>query len=353
MRVRLRDLDGSVFEFGVSGGTWSEAGSGELLDLTALYSVPGLADAHIHLSADSMVLEQTDLARARQRAFMAVRSGVFLGLDKGWCDEVVLSILSDPLEVRPDLQAAGRMIATPGGYFPDFTEEVDDDGLVAAVRAAAARTAGWVKIVGDWPRKGRGALANFGEEALAAAVRVAHDAGARVAIHTMAPEVPSAAVRAGVDSIEHGLFLTEDDITSLGARGGAWVPTLVNMQAVIDQIGPESSGGRLLTEGLGRVRSLLPAAGSRGVAVLAGSDLAFPHGKIGLEVMRLIEFGMSPGDAVAAASSRAYEYAGVMAGFEAGRPADLVAFEADPRDDPSTLLEPHTVIRAGTPVPPS
>lgn len=348
MRVRLRDLSGAVIELGVDDGTWVGQGSGEFLDLGVFYSVPGLADSHVHLSADSMVLEGADLTKARRRAFMAVQSGVFLCLDKGWCDEVVLSLLDDPREVRPDLQAAGRMIATPGGYFPGFTEEVDDEGLASAVRAAAQRTRGWVKIVGDWPRKGRGALANFGEEALATAVQVAHRAGARVAIHTMAPGVPSAAVRAGVDSIEHGLFLTADDVAVLGTRGGAWVPTLVNMQAVIDQIGPDSSGGRLLTEGLEGVRSLLPAAIRAGVAVLAGSDLAFTHGRIGLEVTRLIEFGLSPADALEAASSRAYEYAGVAAGFSPGLPADLVAFESDPREDPAALLQPRLTMRSGT-----
>ncbi len=294
-----------------------------------------------------MNMEAAVIADVRTRAFACVKGGVFLGLEKGWCDEVVLSILDDPREVRPDLQAAGRMITTTGGYYPGFGNEVDDAELAAAVGAAARRSGGWVKIVGDWPRKGRGALANFSEDALRAAVAVAHEGGARVAVHTMARDVPSMAVRAGVDSIEHGLFLTEDDLEMLGSRGGAWVPTVVNVEAVIDQIGVDSSGGRLLTEGLDRVRQLLPGAGAAGVSVLAGSDLSVPHGRIGEEVVRLVQFGLDPAEAMDAASKNAYRYAGVETGFRPGLPADLVSFAADPRDEIETLLAPVLVIRNG------
>ncbi len=350
MRLKVRRLGGSPVELGIAGGLWVEPqlALGGDFDLSAFYSLPGLADAHLHLSADRMDLEAADLSEVRRRAFAAVEGGVFLGLDKGWCDEVVLAILDDPREVRPDLQASGRMITAPGGYYPGFTKEVGDDELAAAVAEAASRSNGWVKIVGDWPRKGLGALPNFTEEALTAAVGVAHRAGARVAIHTMARDVPSMAVRAGVDSIEHGLFLTDADVRALGERGGAWVPTVVNVEAIIEQLGPESSGGVLLSEGLDRVRQLLPGAVAAGVAVLAGSDLALPHGQIGREVERLVSYGLAEEDAVAAASEHAFRYAGVEAGFRAGLPADLVAFAADPREQVAALSDPQLVIRNGS-----
>lgn len=350
MRLLIRGLGQAPVDLGVVQGGWVEGAliAADSVDLSGFFSMPGLADAHLHLSADRMVMDGADIGEVRRRAFASVKGGVFLGLDKGWCDEVVLAILSDPREVRPDLQACGRMIATRGGYFPDFAEEVDDDDLAAAVGASAARTNGWVKIVGDWPRKGRGALPNFTEDALRAAVEVAHRAGARVAVHTMARDVPSMAVRAGVDSIEHGLFLTDEDLRLLGARGGAWVPTVVNVEAVIEQIGAASSGGRLLSEGLDRVRQLLPGAAAAGVSVLAGSDLAVPHGRIGLEAARLVSYGLDPTEAVAATSDAAYAYAGVRAGFRPGLPADLVAFEADPRQQIEALADPRLVIRSGS-----
>lgn len=312
-----------------------------------LWALSGLADAHAHLAQDELVTEPGEPAAIRRRAFTYLERGVFLALDKGWSDESVLTLLDEPPSRRPDLQAAGRMIAPRGGYFSGFGDEVEPDALVRAVADAARRSAGWVKLVGDWPRKGRGPLANYPEESLAAAVQVAHAAGARVALHTMAPEVPGAAVRAGVDSIEHGLFLTDDDLRELGRRGGAWVPTVLRVEAVIGLLGPSSSGGRLLAEGLERVATLLPSAGRAGVAVLAGSDLAVPPGKIAEEALGLARLGLTTEQAIASVSEDAWRYAGLPAGFAPGLPADAVFFATDPREDLSALQRPAVVLRRG------
>lgn len=345
--VVIRELSGDLRELGVSGGRWAPRSEVEPLDLRHLWALPGLADAHTHLAADRLELEPGDPRRIRTRAFQALEGGVFLCLDKGWRDHSVLSLLALPPTRRPDLEAAGRMIASQGGYYPGFAVEVDEDGLVSAVAEEARTVGGWVKLVGDWPRKGRGALANFGMEALTRAVEVAHRAGARVAIHTMAPEVPTMAVRAGVDSIEHGMFLTEDDLTLLAERGGVWVPTLCRVEAIRDRLGADSSGGRLLSAGLDRVRDLLPMAEKVGVTVLAGSDLVFPPAQIGKEAVRLVEYGLSSAAAVAAASTAGMAHAGLDSGFEVGRPADLVAFAGNPMEEPAELTRPLVVIRRG------
>jgi imidazolonepropionase-like amidohydrolase len=349
LRISFRSLDGVERELSAREGRWHDprpVTSGHL-DLAGLWCLPGLADAHAHLSQDRMVLEPGDPDRIRRRAFATVERGVFLCLDKGWGDRAVLSLRDVPPGERPDLQAAGRMIAAEGGYYPGFGVEVDDDGLAEAVAAEASASAGWVKIVGDWPRRGVGAKANFSEAALSRAVAVAHAAGARVAVHTMAPEAVSMAVRAGADSIEHGLFLTDDDLVALGSRRGAWVPTILRVEAVIAEVGPERTGGRLLAEGLDRVRSLLPRATATGVAVLAGSDLAVPSREIGAEALRLAAFGLPAAEAVASASTAAFRYAGLDAGFEPGLPADLVAFERHPVEDLSVLARPTVVVRRG------
>jgi imidazolonepropionase-like amidohydrolase len=163
----------------------------------------------------------------------------------------------------------------------------------------------------------------------------------------MAPETPGLAVRAGIDSIEHGLFLTESDLDALGARGGAWVPTLKCVAGLIERIGPERSGGRLLQEGLRNVHGLLAEAPSRGVAVLAGTDLAVPHGQVAQEAAELTAAGLSPEAAVAAVSTAAYDYLGVSPGLVAGAPADAVFFDADPREDLTVLSRPSLVLRHG------
>ena len=348
MRVIITDIEGSTFERGIRDGVWTAVADGDTADFSDLVALPGLADGHAHLAhTDMSHLIPGDQEGIAARAVAAIEAGVHLVFDKGSCDGAVLSLTDRRPHTRPHLEAAGRMIAGEAGYFPGFAVETDESGLVEAVRAGAAESAGWVKIVGDWPRKGVGPVANFGVEALTRAVAVAHAAGARVAIHTMAPDVASMAVRAGVDSIEHGLFLTDDDLAELGARSGMWVPTVLRMEAVVEQFGLERTAGRIVAEGLARVRDLLPGAQAAGVRVLAGTDLAVGSHRVAEEAARLVDYGLSAHQAVQAVCFDAWSSAGLSAGFEVGAPADLVAFDRDPREDVDVLLHPSVVLRAG------
>lgn len=280
-------------------------------------------------------------------ARLQMESGVLLLAEKGSKLSVSLRILNEEDSQRPRMQMAGRLIAVAGGYYPGFAAEIDGTNLGAVIGDAAGGGAKWVKIVGDWPRKGLGAVPNFSESALRQIVTVAHGAGCRVAIHTAAPDTPRMAVRAGIDSIEHGLYLTRDDVAALGERGGAWVPTVSAMEAIAQWLGTSSSGGRMLADGLKNAASLIPHAVEAGVAVLAGTDLALPHGGVATEAIRLLEYGLSPAQAVHAVTRAAYEYLGVEAGFGAGHVADAVFFSDDPAQNPTLLLEPEIVIRAG------
>ena len=201
--------------------------------------------------------------------------------------------------------------------------------------------------MGDWPQPGRGAVPNFSEEALGVAVGEAHRAGMRVAIHTMAPDTPGMAVRAGVDSIEHGIFMTDDDIDLLGSRGGAWVPTIAAVEVLIEALGADSSGGRLLRQGLGRVRDLLPTAARRGVAVLTGTDLSLPHERLAVEAQRMVAYGVAAEDAVVSITSAAYRYLGRPEPLTAGGSADFIGVSGDPRQDITLLGSPELVMRRG------
>ena len=107
-------------------------------------------------------------------------------------------------------------------------------------------------------------------------MKVAHRAGRRVAVHTMAPAGVGPAVAAGVDSIEHGLFLSPMTCPAWPQRGGAWVPTVLGAEAIVEFLGAASSGGTLLRRGVDNLRDLLPEAERLGVTVLAGTDLAVP-----------------------------------------------------------------------------
>lgn len=346
MRIAFRSGD-TELELGVAEGIWTEPGDGALLDLRRFWAVPGLADCHAHLAADSLATVDVggEIEAVKRRAFAQLDRGVFLVIDKGWRDDVVLRLLDEPPANRPHLEAAARIITGVHGYFSGFAVEVDDDALPGAV-AEANTKGGWVKLVGDWPQKGRGPVVNFSEEALFRACEIAHQAGARVAIHTMAPDTPGRAVRAGVDSIEHGLYLMATDLEELGRRGGAWVPTVANVENVMSGFGPGSTAARVLGDGLENLRTLLPLAAEAGVSVLAGTDLGLSHGEVATEAIRLNQYGLDGLAAVDAAGPAAYRYLG-LSPFTEGATADVVLFDHDPAIDVSVMASPVAGIRAG------
>jgi imidazolonepropionase-like amidohydrolase len=218
-------------------------------------------------------------------------------------------------------------------------------GEIAAGEVRAGR--GWLKLIGDWPRRGIGPVTNFDETEMREAVAVAEAAGARVAIHAMAPDTPSLAVAAGVHSIEHGLFLTEEDVSHLGARAGMWVPTLLRAEATLAQLGAESSGGRLFTQGLARLEKMLPLAVEAGVSVLAGTDLVGSPAHVAAEALRLGDYGLTPRQVVEAVSIKGLIATGRDATFGLGTPANAALFPADPVAEPGVLAHPTMVVRLG------
>lgn len=353
MRLRLRRLDESIVELGISGRVFTEPDQNDpdIVDCSAFVALPGLVDAHAHLQAngvDEMVAaDSPDLATMATNARAQINAGVLLIADKGSKSNASLAFLASDPHDRPELEMAGEILVVEHGYYPGFGRVIDPTQTAEAAAEAAATPATWVKFIGDWPRRGVGPVANFEEDQLAAAVAAAHRAEARVAVHSMAPGTATAAVRAGVDSIEHGLFLSSDDIGALGRRGGAWVPTVFAMEAAAESLRPGSSGRRLLLDGLDNVRELLPGAVAAGVRVLAGTDLALAHGEVAREVAKLAEYGMSPHDIVASTVFGGYQYLGASSRLEAGGRADVVCLPADPRDDVSALANPCFVMRLG------
>lgn len=313
-----------------------------------MWALPGLVDAHSHLASAHLAYEPGDFDGAIERATESLTAGVTLLLDKGWSDDTTIRVI-DALEPdqRPEIEAAARVVAVDGGYFPGFAHEIDPEDISAAAGREARAGRGWVKVIGDWPRKGIGPVANFDEDQLRRAVIAAREGGARVAIHTMARDVPSMAVSAGVQSIEHGLFLTGDDLSVLGERGGIWVPTLLRVEAIVAQLGEASSGGRLLMEGLANVRSKLPMAVEAGVHVLAGTDLVGTPANVAAEAARLGDYGLSNRQVVEAVSRAGFVVTGRDPDFAPGTPADAVLFDEDPVRELGVLARPSQVIRLG------
>lgn len=348
LRVVLRTPGGETVTRDVGDRYWVEPeGSPDRTFGADLWALPGLVDAHAHLARETMDFGPGDFDGASTRARLALESGVGLLLDKGWSDLTVVDLVDklDP-EDRPEVEAAGVICAVDDGYWGGFARAIAPGEVASAVSEAARQGRGWVKMIGDWPRSGVGPVANFSQDELTTAVQVAAGLDSRVAVHSMAREVPSMAVRAGVHSIEHGLFLSEDDLAELGGRAGSWVPTVLRVESVVRQLGADSSGGRLLREGLGNTAANLAVAVEAGVHVLAGTDLAVGSHQVALEAIRLWELGMDPHSAIDAVSSSGFRATG-RSYFEVGDPADAVLFSADPTLDPRVLAHPERVLRLG------
>lgn len=352
--ITIREPGGDPTPLVIEGDRFADPDTGPIdaeIDTAHLYALPGLADCHAHLGASSMA-EMLDLsdhevqANAVRHAWAQVEGGVLLVIDKGSGTNATLAILDAPPAKRPELSMAGTMIAPEGGYYAGYGYEVEEDELVDAVRNVDGRSE-WVKIVADWPRKGTGPVANYSVAAVTRAVDVAHAAGRRVAVHTMAPAGVRAAVDSGVDSVEHGPFLDPGDLATLGQRSGCWVPTITNLEFLLDFLGADSSGGRMMQDALDNLRLLLPAAERLGVATLTGTDLAAPHGSVAREALKLHDYGLSAEAAVIAVSTAAYDYLGADRRFVPGAAANAVFFADDPRRRLETLLEPQIVVRAG------
>ncbi|HJS71131.1 MAG TPA: amidohydrolase family protein [Acidimicrobiia bacterium] len=349
LRVVLKTPDGDTVLRDVVDGIWvSPTGDGESTIGEGLWALPGLTDAHAHLAAAQLDFAPGDFSGAVQRARDSLEAGVTLILDKGWSDDTTVRLIEEiPAEERPDIEAAEQVIAGVDGYVAGFGYEVGEADFEEAVRNQARAGAGWVKLIGDWPRRGVGPVSPFDAAQLRAAVEIAEDEGSRVAIHTMAREVPSAAVAAGVHSIEHGLFLEEDDLDLLGSRAGMWVPTLLRCEATIHQLGESSTGGRLLTEGLERMRRLLPLAVEAGVLVLPGTDLIGSPADVAAEAMKLSEYGLSNQQVVDAVSKSGFVGTGRSADFAVGSPANAVFFDDNPMESLAVLDHPRHVLRMG------
>ncbi len=205
-------------------------GTGDTDVLPGRYGVPGLVDSHCHLTMgpgeNGPALFGADFA-AERLADLA-NAGVSALRDVGGNREVTLKLARTEDDGRPRVLAAGRFFAPRGRYFPQSYDPVDPEDLLTAVEAEIADGATWLKLIGDFPEVGpdgpiRGSKVGptYELDLIRAMVETAHARGVRVAAHVNTDLVTDL-ISAGIDSVEHGTSLTEQDLATLGARGGAW-----------------------------------------------------------------------------------------------------------------------------------
>jgi imidazolonepropionase-like amidohydrolase len=287
----------------------------------------GLVDAHAHLTLD---LEEAGLAPGPGRVAINIAAahsaGVLAMRDAGSRDGIAPDLLDPARQI-----AASRFLAPAGGHRPHLHEPIARDELVDAVAAEARAGVPWVKIMADFP----GADGNwfapvvlFEPALVARAVEVAHEHGARVMVHVSGPVVADL-VRAGVDSVEHGPLVDEALLEEMADRGTLWCPTIGTIERHLRPIHDVLPDVPRAFERWGRT---LPLAVELGVPVLAGSDELGPHG-LAREAEALVRIGgLSPAQALHAASAGARAALALPA-----VDGDAVVVDGDPTQDVSAL----------------
>jgi imidazolonepropionase-like amidohydrolase len=313
--------------------------------------LPGLADAHCHIGLRIGGAPVRSADEAMRLAAMDRDTGVLAIRDAG-------SPYPYPeLDIHPHmprLARAGRHMAPPGRYLPGVAAECDPADLVHAVTAQAKAGNGWIKLVGDWIDDHVGDLTlNWAPGAMKAAVDAAHAAGARVAAHTFSEAGAAALLSAGVDSIEHGTGLSDDHIDHMARHRIALIPTMISVatfRAIAavaqDRLPAYAAHLRALAAGFPEtVRAAYDAGVPLYIGTDAGSDIS--HGQIAEEMLLVHKHaGIPRADIVAAASWKARAWLG-LDGIIEGGPADLTAYDADPRRDLLTVRSPKRIVLRG------
>jgi imidazolonepropionase-like amidohydrolase len=333
--------------------------------------LPGLIDAHVHLSMNggADVVEELRTtpvpvlaARALANATAQLRGGVTTVRDLGSPDDLVVSLAAEPLDMQlPRLIAAGVVAAT-GGHGAFLGRTADGPQAVRrAVREVAATGARWVKVFASGgvvtPQSATNVQQWFPDE-LSEAVRTARSLGLRVAAHAHSHASILAAIAAEVDSVEHCSATDTEVIAAFAASGSVPVSTLVATERftasdaiassrpdVVAKIHAHAPGERAA------LRELVASELDLVAATDAGTTHN-PHGHgLAEQAALLVDAGASPLRAVQAITVRAGELLDVAAGrIEAGARADLAVFATDPCDDLAALATPLEVVLGGATV---
>ncbi|MGH9603691.1 MAG: metal-dependent hydrolase family protein [Terriglobales bacterium] len=335
--------------------------------------LPGLIDVHTHLTWDPQAqrndppgvsiprepLIGAGVARRTLHAgFTTVRS---LG-STGYSDVALRDAIADGHVPGPRMQAAVTGLGPPGGVCDTVFQH---EGAVKGVEAAVAKVkqlvaagADVIKLCaggGVLPQESAAQATEFDEAELRAIVEEAHRQNRKVAAHAQGPAAILRAVEAGVDSIEHGGLIDEASAQRMKEKGVFLVPTLYRMDWTLENAEKNGAPAAAL-ERLRRSRELardhVARAIRSGVPVAFGTDATvYPHGLNAREFAVLVALGMSPIEAIRAATLNAAQllgWEGKVGTIEPGAFADLIAVEGNPLEDITRLENVRLVMKGGT-----
>jgi imidazolonepropionase-like amidohydrolase len=365
------------------------------LDVGQRVLMPGLTDAHTHASGTvpqvAKGAEEPLPGIAAHFLQAELRDYLRLGVttirvvgSQGLLPQVARQAMRYGAFRGPRLLTCGKIISAtaPGGrFYGDMYREADGpDDIRRAVREQIRAGADFIKVMTTGARSNEledPDPLQLTEPELAAVTGEAHRLGYRVAAHAEGLDGCAAAIRHGVDTIEHGMYLHRrpDLLAAMAAAGQVLVPTLSGyywMAGLGEAVDPKTGSGadldpaaphadprmppvlselaqRNLEEGSASMR----AARQAGVKIALGSDMSLATG---LEIERMVHHGLTPAEALVAATRTAAEALGLdehVGTVTEGKLADLTIVDGDPLADPKLLSDPARiwlVLQQGTPV---
>jgi imidazolonepropionase-like amidohydrolase len=348
-------------------------GDDQVIDLDGRTLIPGLIDTHIHVGLDG-TRALPDLAYYCLSLVQgALKQGVTTLRDVGSRDGIAIALrraIARGQVWGPRLMCAGRAITMTGGHGNgyQFAIEADGiDGVIKAVRQEIRAGADLIKVCTTH----RAPRPEFTLEELTAIVVEAHRLDRKVACHAGNEPGMGLAVAAGVDSIEHGALPSDETIAEMGRRGTAWVPTLCVMGHGFEAVNPISDppvrlADLLKTEiddyevnrsyfddSFNRYPHVFTQAKEHGILIGAGTDAPLQnlsYWSVQDEVVLLVQYGLSPMEAILAATANNARILGLeseLGQIRPGMTADLVALSGDPLSDITEIRNVSLVIHKG------